>query len=106
MKFPTPCAVCGEVTRETLCPTHRAEKDRANQLRRDNNPQRIARKKELYNPTYRKISKAIRGAGGVCHLCGGGVVPGDPWQTDHIEAGNKNSPRYYRDWETDRKSVV
>ena len=92
MKFPTPCAVCGDITRDTLCATHRAEKDRANQLRRDNNPARIARKKELYSSTYRKQSKAIRGAGGVCHLCGGGETPGDPWQTDHIEAGNNNSP--------------
>lgn len=99
MKFPTPCAVCGEITRDTLCATHRAEKnlqraekDRAKQRKRDNNPARIARKKELYNSTYRKQSKAIRGAGGVCHLCGGGETSGDPWQTDHVEAGNTNSP--------------
>lgn len=92
MRFPKPCTVCGELSPETLCPTHRAEKNRRIQQTRDNNPNRIARKKELYNPTYRRISKAIREAGGVCHLCGKGALPGDPWQTDHIEPGNPNSP--------------
>lgn len=92
MKFPTPCAKCGEITRDTLCETHRAQKNKADQLRRDNNPERIARKKNLYHAAYQRISKAIREAGGVCHLCGAGPTPGDPWQADHIDAGNKDSP--------------
>ena len=25
-------------------------------------------------------------------LCGGGAVPGDPWQADHVIPGNPDSP--------------
>ena len=88
MRFNKPCILCGELTPNQYCPTHQAAINKA----RENNPARVERKKHLYDSTYKKLSKAIRGAGGVCHLCGGGETPGDPWQTDHIEAGNKNSP--------------
>lgn len=88
MKFNKPCITCGTLTPNQYCEPHQAAINQA----REKNPNRLAKKRELYNPAYQRASKAIRAAGGVCHLCGEGQRANDPWQADHLEAGNKNSP--------------
>lgn len=88
MRFNKPCITCGTLSPNQYCSTHQAAINQA----RENNPERIAKKKALYGSTYKRVSKAIRGAGGVCHLCGQGERTNDPWQTDHIIAGNPDSP--------------
>ena len=87
MRFNKPCITCGELTPNQYCPTHQAAINKA----RENNPARLERKKALYNPAYKRVSKKIREAGGKCYLCGEGYSQNDPWQVDHVDAGNPNS---------------
>ena len=76
------------LTPNQYCPEHQAAINQA----RENNPARIAKKKELYNSTYKRISKGVRGGATTCHLCGGGYKADDPWQADHVIAGDPTSP--------------
>lgn len=88
MAFLKPCIVCGVVSRGTRCPTHQQELDTINAKKRDSNPERIARKKLLYNSTYRKQAKWVRDTATTCHLCGIPFQPGDAIEADHVDAGN------------------
>ena len=91
MAFRKPCIECGVVSRGTRCPDHQRTYDEIAQKKRDNNPERIARKKLLYNSTYRKQAQWIRNTATTCHLCGIPFQPGDAIEADHVEAGNPNS---------------
>lgn len=91
MAFRKPCIICGTISRGTRCPTHQTEYDDAKNKQRDSNPERIARKKLLYNNTYRKQAQWIRNTATACHLCGIPFQPGDAIEADHVDAGNPNS---------------
>ena len=87
--FRQPCLDCGRVTRNgSRCPEHQQSRDRYTDMAK------AARKKATgqYSGDYRKRAKAVREAATVCWLCGGGAVPGDPWQADHVIPGNPDSP--------------
>jgi hypothetical protein len=44
-----------------------------------------------YDGDYRKRAAEVRATTTVCWLCGEGWRAGDPWQADHVEAGNRYS---------------
>jgi hypothetical protein len=85
MGFLKPCLDCGQLSRETRCEAHAK---RVEQLR---DIKRAEKKKTLYNSEYRKVAAYIRATAIICHLCGEGARYGDPWQADHIDAGNPKS---------------
>lgn len=49
-------------------------------------------KRQHYGGDYAKRAKAVREAASLCWICGNGARAGDPWQADHVEPGNPDSP--------------
>ena len=92
INIPRPCLDCGQLTDgDTRCHTHQAQLNQKKNAMRD--AMRKEKKKTLYGgPHYKKLSKIVRDTAVVCHLCYGPGREGDPWQADHIEAGNPKSP--------------
>ena len=86
MKFQKPCLDCGKLSYESRCEEHRK---RVEQLR---DVRRAEKKKTLYNSDYRKRAAIVRATAIVCHICGDGARANDPWQADHLDAGNPDSP--------------
>jgi len=86
MKFRKPCLDCGALSYNSRCDEHAR---RVNQLK---DIKRAEHKKTLYNKDYKKAAKAVRETAIVCHLCGDGARAADPWQADHIKAGDPRSP--------------
>jgi hypothetical protein len=87
---PRPCLDCGTLTATgSRCPTHTEARNRLKY--RHETPARKEKKKLLYNKDYQKYAKAVREGAYQCHLCGGGVRAGDPFEADHLDAGNPNS---------------
>jgi hypothetical protein len=86
MRFQKPCLDCGALSLESRCETHRK---RVEQLR---DVRRAEKKKTLYNSSYRKAASIIRATAIICHICGDGARLSDPWQADHLDAGNPDSP--------------
>lgn len=80
MRFNKPCPDCGTLTLGTRC----ANCQRAYNQRRDNDPQRKAKKANLYGPRYRRLAPFIRATATVCHICGQGTRVDDPWEADHL----------------------
>lgn len=91
MAFNKPCLVCGVLSRGTRCATHQAELDRARDAKRDSDPRRKEKKKHLYTSAYRKQAAWIRATATQCHICKGGVRPGDPFEADHLQPGDPQS---------------
>ena len=77
--FSRPCLKCGVLTQGSYCPDHRRK------TQESKSPRRQLKKQFLYGGDYQKKKKILMGTpGGVCHLCGGGETPSDPWEADHI----------------------
>jgi 5-methylcytosine-specific restriction endonuclease McrA len=90
MSFPRPCIKCGALTSgASYCDAHKPKR------RRRDTPQLAEKKRFLYGGNYKAKAKALKAAGGTCHLCGGGGDPGDPWEADHInpELGHRSQLR-------------
>lgn len=85
MRFQKPCLDCGALSLESRCEVHRK---RVEQLR---DVRRAEKKKTLYNSSYRKAAAIIRATAITCHICGDGARLNDPWEADHLDAGNPNS---------------
>jgi hypothetical protein len=49
-------------------------------------------KRQHYGGDYRKRAKAVRDAATHCWLCGEPARLNDPWQADHVVAGEIDSP--------------
>lgn len=89
MAFLRPCLVCGTLSRgHNRCEEHRRVEARSDEAIAERN----AKKKVLYSSAYRKAAKAVRDAAVVCHICGKGADPADPWQADHLIPGDPASP--------------
>lgn len=86
MPFRKPCLDCGALSYNSRCPVHEA---RVMQLR---DIKRAEKKKTLYNKSYKKAAAVVRATAIVCHICKDGARAHDPWQADHLDAGNPNSP--------------
>jgi hypothetical protein len=89
MAFMRPCISCGKLTRGS----NRCEEHKRPQYRTDEQiAERNAKKKVLYSSAYRKAAKQVRDNAVVCHICGKGANPHDPWQADHLIPGDPMSP--------------
>lgn len=86
MKFRKPCLDCGALSYGTRCEIHTRQLQQMKDLRR------AEHKKTLYNSDYRKQAKIVRDTAIICHICKDGPRANDPWQADHLDAGNPNSP--------------
>lgn len=89
-RFRRPCLDCGQLAYGNRCETHQTEWNRKH--RTPDTPERKAKKRLYYNSDYRKRAKFVRDNAVLCHLCGEGYRPGDPWQADHLQPGNPHSP--------------
>ena len=78
------CLSCGQLTDSTRC--------RRCANAHVDTPARRARKQALYGGDYRKRAALVRASTLTCWLCGGGARPLDPWQADHVRAGDPTSP--------------
>lgn len=81
-----PCLDCGKVATASRCVDCLRKHNAAREARRD--PHR----KELYNAEYRKAAALVRATATTCWLCGEGARANDPWQADHVVAGDPASP--------------
>ena len=82
-----PCLSCGKLTTGRS----RCEPCEVLNLRRiDAN--RDQSKRQHYSGDYRKRAKLVREAATHCWICGETARPNDPWQADHVVAGEINSP--------------
>lgn len=86
MAFKKPCLDCGQLSYESRCPAHTQRMEQLRDLRR------AGKKKMLYNSEYRKQAAYVRATAITCHICGDGARREDPWQADHLIAGDPNSP--------------
>jgi len=89
-RFPKPCLVCGALTQGlSYCTTHQEEKDKLNALRLQEYKKR---KPNIYDYDYRKRAKVVRETAIICHLCSEPARFNDPFEADHLLAGDKSSP--------------
>jgi len=79
-----PCFDCGTLTPATRCPpcATRIATQRAN--KRPPRPH--------YSGDYRRRAAQVRANATHCWICGRGAIDGDPWQADHLQPGNPDSP--------------
>jgi len=89
-RFPKPCLTCGKLTTgKSYCVEHQEHIDNLDKLRlqeyKKNRP-------NLYDSAYRRKAKVVRETAISCHLCGGFYKPNDPFEADHVIAGDKDSP--------------
>jgi hypothetical protein len=85
-RFQRPCLICGQLTlNRSRCDTHEAEF----QAKRDKAREP---KRQHYKGNYQARAKKVRESATMCYLCGQGYKPNDPFQADHVIAGNPNSP--------------
>ena len=92
-RFPTPCLDCGRLSKSgarcELCARgYRAEKDK----KKENNSERQAKKKLLYNHSYRERAKLVKATATHCHICRQPFHQGDRIEADHLIPGSADSP--------------
>lgn len=88
-KFMRPCLDCGKLSRNgSRCETHQRVKNAEWDVARASRKRATGQ----YAGDYKKRAKAVRDAAEYCWLCGGGPRADDPWQADHVIAGDPNSP--------------
>ena len=89
-RFAIPCVTCGVLTRldGTRCDTHQKEYDADRELRRA----LVKKATGQYSGDYKKRAKAVRDNAVVCHICGLGAIPNNPWEADHLIPGDPDSP--------------
>ena len=82
-----PCLDCGKLTRNrSRCEPCRLQHGQRIEATRDQS------KRQHYSGDYRKRAKAVREAATHCWICGETARPNDPWQADHVVAGEIDSP--------------
>ncbi len=72
---------CPNLTNQTRCTQHEAARQRTRNKTRTH-----------YHGTYRRQAATIRANATRCWICGRGPITGDPWQADHIQPAQPNSP--------------
>jgi hypothetical protein len=80
VRFNKPCLACGTLSLNNYCEPC----DKSRKKERDTDPIRVARKKELYGPRYRRLAKIVRDNATQCHICHEGYRVDDPWEADHL----------------------
>ena len=87
-RLPKPCLDCGRVTNgDSRCPSC-FEKARTlfERSRASRN-----RDRRHYMGDYARRAKLVRDTAEVCWICGDGARLDDPWQADHVIAGDPDS---------------
>ena len=88
-RFRKPCLDCGELTDGgNRCEVHQRRIDELAEMRRA----LIKKTLNTYGGDYKRRAKQVSETAVVCHLCGEGARVGDPWQADHLVAGDSSSP--------------
>ena len=87
--FLRPCIECGKLSRGgSRCEIHQ----KIVELRADERKRSRKLATGQYSGDYQRRAKAVRESASVCHLCGEGARADDPWQADHVIAGDPRSP--------------
>jgi len=89
MKFKRPCLTCGQLGQpgESYCPTHTLSIQQQTEARRT----AVKKATGQYSGSYQRRAKQVRATATICHLCGKGYNPNDPWQADHVTPADPNS---------------
>ena len=87
-----PCLECGRPTEGTRCKAHQSRHD-AQRNRVKNRQASIRRSKgeganRPYGGDYAKRAAEVRATTHKCWICGEGWRVDDPWQADHVNAGD------------------
>ena len=77
-----PCIDCGRPSGGTRCDSCQQQRE----LRRYADGKRAH-----YSGDYRRRAAQVRATAWRCWLCGGRELAGDPWQADHVIAGDPQS---------------
>lgn len=88
-KFMQPCLECGKLSRNgSRCEAHQRVKEK------QWDAPKAARKKATgqYSGDYRRKARQVRMNASYCWLCGDGPRADDPFQADHVIAGDPTSP--------------
>jgi hypothetical protein len=83
--LPRPCLDCHTLTTATRCEKCALGKARQWDAARD------PATRTHYSGDYQRRAKVVRETPGPCWICGEWDRPGDPWNADHLEAGNVDS---------------
>ena len=87
--FARPCVDCGKLSRlGSRCEIHQKIIEEKQEVKRRNRKLATGQ----YSGDYRRRAKIVRDNAVVCHLCGQGAIPDDPWQADHIIPADPSSP--------------
>ena len=87
-KFPRPCTDCGRLTSGgNLCDVHQRALDSVIDAKKRERKIQSGQ----YSGSYKRRAAVVRASAVVCHLCGEGFRLDDPWQADHVVAGDPNS---------------
>lgn len=87
-RFPKPCIDCGALTLGgNRCQIHQQRIDDLATARRNS----VKKSLGTYSGDYRRRAKAVRESAIICHLCGEGARVNDPWEADHLIAGDPRS---------------
>ena len=89
-KFKRPCIVCGRLSHGSRCDVHQAEANAYLQRRKDT-PERLAKKRLMYNTEYRRRRAEVLATATACHLCKKTFVSGDSIEADHLAPGDPRS---------------
>ena len=82
MRFNKPCLGCGDLTTDrSYCPTCKKAKEKQKEL----DPIRLAHKRALYGPRYRRLAPIVKANATQCHICKQGYKDDDPWEADHLD---------------------
>ena len=90
MRLPRPCLDCQKLHTDKgdYCLSCRKERNR----KKENNPERKARKKLLYNSNYRRAASLIKLTATHCHICKEPFTNREEITADHLLPGEVNSP--------------
>ena len=85
MKFRRPCIECGQLGEPgySRCPQHQTQIEQKMADRR----RQVKQNTQQYTGPYNRLAKIIRQTATICHLCGQGPKPNDPWEADHLNPG-------------------
>ena len=89
--FRKPCLDCGTLARGTRCEGCQA-RETARLAKQSDTEERKEKKRTYYNTAYKRRAKFVRDTATICHICGGGPRPEDPFQADHVYPGVGDSP--------------
>ena len=92
-RFNKPCLECGTLSKGNYCPQHgirNGSRSKAKAQAYEQKPDRVAKKRLLYGPEYRKIAKQFKQTEQICHICKT-PIPQGVATADHLTPGDPAS---------------